>query len=107
MVDFRVEQYSDEDLREIGNIVERELVERKDKHRKEVAHQIRELAATLGMTPDEVLASEPRVKKVRAKVAAKYRNPENPEQTWSGRGRQPKWMEGLLAAGKTLEDLGV
>ena len=35
----------------------------------------------------------------------KFRNPDAPFQTWSGRGRQPMWVSRLLAAGKTLEDL--
>lgn len=39
-----------------------------------------------------------------AKVAAKYRNPET-GHTWTGRGRQPKWVEAALASGKTLDDL--
>ena len=28
------------------------------------------------------------------KVAPKYRNPANPEQTWTGRGKAPKWIDG-------------
>ena len=29
---------------------------------------------------------------VRAPVAVKYRNPKNPSETWSGRGRPAKWI---------------
>ena len=36
------------------------------------------------------------------KVAPKYRNPANPEQTWTGRGVSPTWVQALKAAG-TLE----
>ncbi|WP_210529164.1 H-NS histone family protein [Rubellimicrobium arenae] len=35
----------------------------------------------------------------------RYRNPENPEQTWSGRGRRPRWVHEAEAAGRPLEDL--
>ena len=35
-----------------------------------------------------------------AKVAPKYRNPNNHEQTWSGRGVTPKWVADLKAEGK-------
>ena len=38
-------------------------------------------------------------------VPAKYRNPDNPAETWAGRGRKPKWVEDKLAHGGTLEDL--
>lgn len=37
--------------------------------------------------------------------AAKYVNPHNPEQTWSGRGRRPNWINEALDSGRTLEDL--
>ncbi len=33
------------------------------------------------------------------KVAPKYRNPTNPEQTWTGRGVSPTWVQALKAAG--------
>jgi DNA-binding protein H-NS len=33
------------------------------------------------------------------KVAPKYRNPANPEQTWTGRGVSPAWVQTLKAAG--------
>src|SRR4051794_5853024 len=32
-------------------------------------------------------------------VSAKYRNPDNPAETWAGRGRKPKWVEEKLAQG--------
>jgi DNA-binding protein H-NS len=33
------------------------------------------------------------------KVAPKYRNPSNPEQTWTGRGVSPTWVQALKATG--------
>ena len=41
------------------------------------------------------------------KVHPKFRNPEPPHQTWSGRGLQPRWVSELVAAGKSLDDLCV
>ena len=35
----------------------------------------------------------------------KYRNPEDPAQTWSGRGQKPSWIKEALGAGVPLEDL--
>ena len=40
----------------------------------------------------------------RRRVKPKYVNPADPSQTWSGRGRKPRWMEDALAAGARLED---
>ena len=32
----------------------------------------------------------------------KYRNPQNPEQTWSGRGRKPQWVKEAEESGADL-----
>jgi hypothetical protein len=37
----------------------------------------------------------------------KYRNPENPAETWSGKGKRPAWVETALAKGMTLESLEI
>lgn len=39
------------------------------------------------------------------KKEPKYVNPHNPEQTWTGHGRQPQWVKDHLAAGGSLQDL--
>jgi DNA-binding protein H-NS len=39
------------------------------------------------------------------KVAPKYRNPSNHDQTWTGRGKAPLWFNALIDAGKSREDL--
>ncbi len=41
------------------------------------------------------------------RVAPKYRNPLNPEQTWSGRGVKPRWFKEALAQGYTLQDMEI
>ncbi|HXS73973.1 MAG TPA: H-NS histone family protein [Rhodanobacteraceae bacterium] len=41
----------------------------------------------------------------RGKVAPKYRNPANPDETWSGRGKRPRWFNAALKAGKKDKDL--
>jgi DNA-binding protein H-NS len=38
-------------------------------------------------------------------VQPKYRNPKKPSETWSGRGRQPHWVQRQLGSGKQLKDL--
>ena len=40
--------------------------------------------------------------KTRAPAKPKYRNPADSSQTWTGRGRMPKWVEAMHTAG-TLE----
>ena len=38
------------------------------------------------------------------KVEPKYRNPNNPSETWAGRGQQPKWLAAETAKGRKLEE---
>ena len=38
------------------------------------------------------------------KVLPKYRNPKNPAETWSGRGKQPRWLTAQLRSGKKVKD---
>jgi DNA-binding protein H-NS len=42
-----------------------------------------------------------------SKGVAKYRNPANPEQTWTGRGRKPTWVIEALQAGKSMDDMEI
>ena len=41
---------------------------------------------------------------VRGAVAPKYRNPENPAETWAGRGLKPRWLTAAIKSGKKAED---
>jgi DNA-binding protein H-NS len=38
------------------------------------------------------------------KVHPKYRNPQDPSETWAGRGKQPRWLTAQLSSGKKLDD---
>jgi DNA-binding protein H-NS len=43
----------------------------------------------------------------RGSVAPKYRNPDNPAETWAGRGLKPRWLSAAIKAGKKLEDFSI
>jgi DNA-binding protein H-NS len=42
-----------------------------------------------------------------SKVAPKYRNPDNPSETWAGRGLKPRWLTAALKSGKKLEHFAI
>jgi len=50
-----------------------------------------------------VLGENKRERGAYPKVLAKYRNPENPNETWAGRGKQPRWLATQLQSGKKLD----
>jgi DNA-binding protein H-NS len=43
----------------------------------------------------------------RGAVAPKYRNPDNPSETWAGRGLKPRWLAAATKGGKKLEDFAI
>jgi DNA-binding protein H-NS len=43
----------------------------------------------------------------RGAVAPKYHNPDNPAETWAGRGLKPRWLAAALKTGKKLEDFSI
>src|SRR3954447_19358013 len=38
------------------------------------------------------------------RVFPKYRNPKQPSETWSGRGKQPRWLAAALSSGHTIDE---
>ena len=51
------------------------------------------------------IENESKARRPYPKVHPKYRNPERPSETWSGRGRQPHWVSAQLKSGKKVDDL--
>jgi DNA-binding protein H-NS len=48
--------------------------------------------------------SAPRERRKYPRVFPKYRNPEDPSETWSGRGKQPRWLTAALKTGHKIEE---
>src|SRR5579864_7479679 len=40
-------------------------------------------------------------------VPPKYRNPDNPAETWAGRGLKPRWLAAALKSGKKIEHFAI
>lgn len=66
-------------------------------------YTIEELFGAEGASPAArsggTAAAPARARKL-GKVAPKYRNPENPKETWTGRGKQPRWLAAYTAQGR-------
>jgi DNA-binding protein H-NS len=55
--------------------------------------------------PEKTNRERPRRKYPR--VFPKYQNPDVPTETWSGRGKRPRWLVSALKAGGTVEDFKI
>jgi DNA-binding protein H-NS len=101
------DQYSLEDLKQIQKDLETVIKDKAKEAKKSALQQIHNIANEHGLDLDEVLDGLKNPSKKKGKVAAKYRNPENASETWTGRGRKPKWVEQQLTLGRTLESLEI
>lgn len=82
----------------------------------QVKKELTAVAKKAGYTLAEIFGGSPRAKTEpkakaprksagkRSKVAAKYRNPANTNETWTGRGKPPRWLASELAQGKQKAD---
>jgi DNA-binding protein H-NS len=67
-------------------------------------YTIEELFGTVAGTATRAARPAKAPRKTGAKVPPKYRNPASPEQTWTGRGKQPRWLAEQVSQGKKVED---
>jgi DNA-binding protein H-NS len=95
------------ELQQLDADVRRELKKREHEKVLEARKQILLIAESVGMDVKDLVGTNSRGTQSLKKVATKYRNPADPQQEWTGRGRKPKWIEGLLAEGKTLAEMGI
>lgn len=95
-----------EGLKELRKKLDRAIANYETRKRQEALSAVEQAAKEHGFKLAELLGDG---KSSRGRKstdgAAKYVNPEDPEQTWSGRGRRPHWVNNALEAGRTLDEL--
>jgi DNA-binding protein H-NS len=99
------------ELKTLRNKIEA-LIQKRLKQNIKIARMEAEKAAKkYGLTLKEIVndskSSSSRPKKAKRVVEPKYRNPENSAETWTGRGKKPKWVEGVMERGLSLQDIKI
>lgn len=92
------------ELKELQTQVARAIASYESRKRKEAVAALEESARQHGFNLSDLVESLGTVRK-RKPANAKYANPANPSETWTGRGRKPRWIEAALASGKSIDDL--
>jgi len=103
---IELESLTIDDLLKLRDRVCKALASRVEAERRDLESRLARLKHA-DVTESIRLAKGGRVIGKRAEVAPKYRNPDNPLETWSGRGRKPRWMIAALKAGKKLRNLKI
>lgn len=93
------------ELKDLQGQVNRAIASFEDRQKKKALAEVEDKARELGFTLNELLGMAPTRKRAPAK--AKYANPANPAETWTGRGRKPRWADAALKSGKSLADLAI
>ncbi|MBZ4689602.1 MAG: H-NS histone family protein [Cereibacter changlensis] len=76
-----------------------------DRRKRDALAELEEKAREMGFSLAE-LTGTPAGRK-RAAATPKYANPDNASDTWSGRGRKPRWFEAALKAGATADSMAI
>ncbi|MCC5969976.1 MAG: H-NS histone family protein [Pararhodobacter sp.] len=93
------------ELKQLQKDVTTAIEQFKERERRKALSEVEAFARERGLTLADL--SQISTKRVRKPAAPKYANPADPSQTWSGRGRHPRWVAAALADGKTLDDLAI
>ena len=94
---------SEEELKEMIKTAGVALQSKEEDRKQQVISQINELAASINLKVEFINPQKRQSSRKGIKVAAKYQNPANPSQKWTGRGMKPKWLKALLDQGGKAE----
>lgn len=104
-IDDIISNYS---IDQLNDLIQKAEAEKESKKAGEIValrSQMVAMAGKLGMKVEDIINYETQKKKPSGKP--KYRNPANPEQTWTGRGKKPGWLKQALESGAKLEDFAI
>jgi len=91
-----------EELKKLRKDVQKAIDSFEERQMKKAREELEEKAREMGYSLDELVVAKTRKKRAPAKP--KYRHPDQPGVTWSGRGRPPKWITQAEARGQSRDD---
>ncbi|WP_313138283.1 H-NS histone family protein [Paracoccus jeotgali] len=101
-----------DELRQVQKRIERLIADYQNRKRRDAVAAAEQAAREHGFKLNELVGEgkPPRTGKAAASKSsapAKYANPDDPQQTWSGLGRRPSWVRAALDAGRSLGELAI
>jgi DNA-binding protein H-NS len=98
-----IENMSYAELAAMQARIERAKAEKQNSERAALRQKINDMAKSQGFDLNDLFGAR-RKAKGKGKVAIKYRDPNNPANTWTGRGRTPRWMAAATKGGKVKKE---
>ncbi len=100
-----ISNLSVDELKKLQVEAEALIASKKDQAVEDAYNQILAIAENVGLSIDQILelGATKRKKTTRKSVEPRYRSKANPNDTWTGRGKQPRWLVAELEKGAKLE----
>lgn len=95
------------ELKDLQSQVAKAIASFEDRKKKEALAELEEKAREMGYSLAELTGGAVIKTRKRSPAVPKYANPADKSDTWSGRGRKPRWFEAALKSGKSPEDLAI
>jgi len=102
MKDSKLKQMSLDDLWDLHERIGAVLSDKIEDEKRKLEQQLHQLARRV----TELSPPGPE-RRPYPKVEAKFRNPNNPSETWSGRGKTPRWLAKLIATGRKIDEFRI
>lgn len=101
-----ISKLSVEELKRLTAEAEALIETKKDQAIEDAYNQIIDIASVVGFSLEQFIeyGAQKRKKTTRKAVEPRYRNKSNPSETWTGRGKQPRWLVAEIEKGAKLED---
>ena len=81
--------------------IEAVIEQKREEQRAEAIARIKNIAHEAGISLNELVGKRGR------RAVVRYRDPDDPANTWTGRGRRPKWLQAALENGRDPADFAV
>ena len=104
MAKVNIDKLTYAELSELRDEIDAAMEIRHEEERQAIADQIEELAYAAGFSSAKEVLGIKTKRPSGYSVKPKYRNPWDTSQTWTGRGRKPKWVVEALDEGHEIEE---
>ena len=100
MADIDLSSFNVDQLTDLVGKAQSEMASRERQRRKDLRVELERRVTAEGYKMGDIfpeLGKSGANATGRRKMPAKFRNPQNPEETWTGIGRSPKWVEAIMS----------
>jgi DNA-binding protein H-NS len=98
-----ISNLSSSELKKLIESANEKLIDKAEAEKSALREEVESLVKARGFTMAELFGNS-KTTKPKTKLAPTHRDPVNHENTWTGRGRQPKWLVKALEGGGSIED---